>query len=611
MKTSIPSSAKDSQNPSKSSHGPFSSQQSGRLAQLAAMVNHSPRVHAQLKLRDEIQNSQRVQQQMSLAGEINQAKPKGAAEGGGCPPALLEGSELGPGTGVIFGTVVQRQPSEPPAQREKAATPNRTGLPDQLKSGVESISGLSLDDVKVHYNSAKPAQLNALAYAQGTDIHVAPGQEKHLPHEAWHIVQQKQGRVQPTMQMRQSIPVNNDRSLEREADTMGAQAMASSVPGPMTQGEEPLQGNFSTSSPGYEVVQGAFRVTPTDFDPVANAVIHSTFTNIEFGQVLANLAGQAGLFHAELVKPINNPAHGNFTFAFINANVADQQDLPSLTTAIIIAICGANAAAVLRLTPHAGQLTRLLGMFAPTRAANPDKVRFRLIAGAAAVVLSRAKGVPSTVPYASLAAVSAGAYNAVTNRRNEIVNKNNDLDDMNNYISHQWNARGRASGGMNQIRSPHTNNAGWLPAAAAGTGALEVALLAATLIRGNALSGSGKLGRQGRGQQLVAWHGAAAQASDVEDNVDLAADATMSNQFYRRVFWPTVATKAERVRLAWSRYAADFGVPNGAYIEFNGGGAAARVIWDYVNDLYYISAHYNWVDGYNPHFEVTGLAASY
>jgi len=68
-------------------------------------------------------------------------------------------------------------------------------LPDNIKHGVESLSGISMDDVKVHYNSAKPAQLNAHAYAQGTDIHPASGQEKHLPHEAWHVVQQKQGRV--------------------------------------------------------------------------------------------------------------------------------------------------------------------------------------------------------------------------------------------------------------------------------------------------------------------------------------------------------------------------------------------------------------------------------
>lgn len=101
---------------------------------------------------------------------------------------------------------------------------NNTGLPDNLKSGVENLSGFSMNDVKVHYNSAKPAQLNALAYAQGTDIHVAPGQEKHLPHEAWHVAQQKQGRVQPTLQTK-GVAVNDDRALENEADTMGAKAV--------------------------------------------------------------------------------------------------------------------------------------------------------------------------------------------------------------------------------------------------------------------------------------------------------------------------------------------------------------------------------------------------
>jgi hypothetical protein len=102
---------------------------------------------------------------------------------------------------------------------------NKTGLPDNLKSGVENLSGFSMDDVKVHYNSDQPAQLNALAYAQGTDIHVAPGQEKHLPHEAWHVAQQKQGRVQPTMQMKEGVPVNDDGGLEHEADVMGEQAL--------------------------------------------------------------------------------------------------------------------------------------------------------------------------------------------------------------------------------------------------------------------------------------------------------------------------------------------------------------------------------------------------
>jgi hypothetical protein len=126
-------------------------------------------------------------------------------------------------------SAVQRQSVEDDEelQMKRATRPrNATGMPDNLKAGIESLSGVSLDDVRVHYNSPQPAQLDALAYAQGTDIHVGPGQERHLPHEAWHIVQQAQGRVKPTMQLHQGVPVNDDQSLEHEADSMGAKAVA-------------------------------------------------------------------------------------------------------------------------------------------------------------------------------------------------------------------------------------------------------------------------------------------------------------------------------------------------------------------------------------------------
>ncbi|MEB3360633.1 MAG: DUF4157 domain-containing protein [Synechococcaceae cyanobacterium] len=115
--------------------------------------------------------------------------------------------------------------AELPPQLQQAPRANNTGLPDQLKSGIESLSGLTMDHVRVHFNSSQPAQLSALAYAQGSDIHLAPGQERHLPHEAWHVVQQAQGRVRPTLQMKHGVPVNDDVVLEREADVMGAKAV--------------------------------------------------------------------------------------------------------------------------------------------------------------------------------------------------------------------------------------------------------------------------------------------------------------------------------------------------------------------------------------------------
>lgn len=163
---------------------------------LTDLVTNSPHAVAQRAMRDSIHHSPQMVAQRALAARI----------GGGslqAPNATLSAQRV----------------------ENTSSASNRTGLPDQLKSGVESLSGMSMDHVKVHYNSSQPAQLNALAYAQGSDIHVAPGQEKHLPHEAWHVVQQAQGRVAPTMQMKGGVAINDDQGLEHEADVMGQKAM--------------------------------------------------------------------------------------------------------------------------------------------------------------------------------------------------------------------------------------------------------------------------------------------------------------------------------------------------------------------------------------------------
>ena len=127
------------------------------------------------------------------------------------------------------------------------------GLPAPLKSGIERLSGLAMDDVRVHRNSAEPARLGALAYAKGSDIHLGPGQDRHLPHEAWHVVQQKQGRVRPTLQMKNGVPVNDEQALESEADAMGAKALAG---GAASLGRET---GTTAGAPSQGVIQGKFR----------------------------------------------------------------------------------------------------------------------------------------------------------------------------------------------------------------------------------------------------------------------------------------------------------------------------------------------------------------
>jgi hypothetical protein len=255
MEKMVPQVTRNAHSPERAAQGQARQSQSGvqtgRLSQLATLANGSSQMQAQLKLAGDLQSSSQVKAQHSLAEQMNAASPVAAqlkklkekpaqakSKLEEKKPKQLKSDGVAQGKREEKKRPAQKKAKDKekprqamfagrgaPAQLEEAPAINRTGLPDQLKAGVEGLSGLALDDVKVHYNSAKPAQLNALAYAQGTDIHVAPGQEKHLPHEAWHVVQQHQGRVQPTTQTK-GVAINDEAGLEHEADVMGAKAVA-------------------------------------------------------------------------------------------------------------------------------------------------------------------------------------------------------------------------------------------------------------------------------------------------------------------------------------------------------------------------------------------------
>ncbi len=200
------------------------SPQVSQLRALQQLANNSPQVSQLRSLQQLANNSPQAKQASQLQALADATSPLPIKQkiANGISQLAQESEEEEEEPIQAKYETVQRQPNA----TDGKPRPNNTGLPDNLKSGIEALSGLSLDHVRVHYNSAQPAQLNALAYAQGSDIHLAPGQEQHLPHEAWHIVQQAQGRVQPTMQIQDGVPVNDDAGLEREADLMGANAYA-------------------------------------------------------------------------------------------------------------------------------------------------------------------------------------------------------------------------------------------------------------------------------------------------------------------------------------------------------------------------------------------------
>jgi hypothetical protein len=116
----------------------------------------------------------------------------------------------------------------PEEELQMKADPNK--MPENVQSKMESAFNADFSDVRVHEGS-QASDVGALAYAQGSDIHFAPGQydpgsksgQQLLGHELTHVVQQRQGVVKPTTEVN-GIAVNDDPGLEKEADQMGNKA---------------------------------------------------------------------------------------------------------------------------------------------------------------------------------------------------------------------------------------------------------------------------------------------------------------------------------------------------------------------------------------------------
>ncbi len=125
------------------------------------------------------------------------------------------------GTGVDGGS----GPGFSPSLVTRSTT--RTGIPGEVQNSFEAFSGLSFDDVRVHYNSSEPAKMQALAFTHGNQVHIGPGQKTHLGHELGHVIQQKRGQVRPSVTVRRAaFDLNLDSKLEMEADSLSFQALA-------------------------------------------------------------------------------------------------------------------------------------------------------------------------------------------------------------------------------------------------------------------------------------------------------------------------------------------------------------------------------------------------
>lgn len=123
---------------------------------------------------------------------------------------------------------IQKQEEEQEEQPIQQKSTNPNGLPNTIQTQMENALGADFSSVNIHTNSQSATDVGALAYTQGNDVHFAPGQynpetnsgQELIGHELTHVVQQREGRVQPTTQAA-GLPLNDDKGLEAEADEGG------------------------------------------------------------------------------------------------------------------------------------------------------------------------------------------------------------------------------------------------------------------------------------------------------------------------------------------------------------------------------------------------------
>jgi hypothetical protein len=114
-------------------------------------------------------------------------------------------------------------------KKQTPETSTDTKLPEEVQDKMEKSFGQDFGNVKIHKDSSSALELNAKAYAQGEDIHFAPGAfdplsksgQELIGHELTHVVQQRQKRVGKGEVHGKGIEMNQDASLEKEADDLG------------------------------------------------------------------------------------------------------------------------------------------------------------------------------------------------------------------------------------------------------------------------------------------------------------------------------------------------------------------------------------------------------
>ncbi|RCW76444.1 hypothetical protein [Pseudorhodoferax soli] len=139
------------------------------------------------------------------------------------------------------------------------------GAPDPLRDSPRMVA----QRARIEAAFGEVAQTASLRDGQPLQARM----EAPTPHEAWHVVQQAQGRAQPTMQMA-GAAVSNGAVLEREADAMGLRVAS------------------------WEAQAAMASVSPSDTHPLPMGALHGAVAQRE--KLASGKLNVAGEHHSEV-----------------------------------------------------------------------------------------------------------------------------------------------------------------------------------------------------------------------------------------------------------------------------------------------------------------------
>lgn len=280
-------------------------------------------------------------------------------------------------------------------------------------------------------------------------------------------------------------------------------------------------------------------------------------------------------------------------------------DMPSLADVVIQHVAANKQPRINALSPHKSNVLGALVVATPRAPKVSDReenVFKRVIAKA--TVKSRSKGVPSVIPLANLNDVSTAMSAAVTGTQAAVAARNQELGLAATYAADpSWSTADFAANGL-PVRSAHMNLAGWL---------VQHNAPATLDIPANAWANHhlGPGGDPATGQAIVAIWGNAPNVTAHDIERSTLPNAAKS-RYFNEVVMLQLPTPQAQATHAWREYANPtmVGCP---FIEFTAdqAGGLSRYVWDYVTDTWYVGVHYNWIQGYNPFFHVTGLPPSF